>query len=39
MRSDFQIKEDVLDELAWQPNIDQTQIGVIVEKGVVTFKE
>ena len=37
MKTDFQIKEDVLDELAWQPNIDETQIGVIVEKGVVTL--
>lgn len=37
MRTDYQIKEDVLDELAWQPDIDETQIGVIVEKGVVTL--
>ena len=37
MKTDFQIKDDVLDELAWQPNIDETQIGVIVEKGVVTL--
>ncbi len=37
MQTDYQIKEDVLDELAWQPNIDETQIGVIVEKGVVTL--
>tara|TARA_R110002049_G_scaffold238762_1_gene411838 strand:+ start:5514 stop:6137 length:624 start_codon:yes stop_codon:yes gene_type:complete len=27
----------VLEELAWQPNIDETQIGVIVDKGVVTL--
>lgn len=37
MKTDFEIKEDVLDELAWQPNIDETQIGVIVEQGVVTL--
>jgi len=37
MKTDYQIKNDVLDELAWQPNIDETQIGVIVEKGVVTL--
>ncbi len=37
MRTDSKIKEDVLDELAWQPDIDETQIGVIVEKGVVTL--
>lgn len=37
MKTDARIKEDVLDELAWQPNIDETQIGVIVENGVVTL--
>lgn len=37
MRTDSQIKEDVLAELAWQPNIDETQIGVLVDKGVVTL--
>ena len=37
MRTDVEIKDDVLDELAWQPGIDETQIGVIVENGVVTL--
>ena len=37
MKTDAQIKDDVLDELSWQPNIDETQIGVIVEDGVVTL--
>ncbi len=37
MKTDAQIKEDVLDELLWQPNIDETKIGVIVEDGVVTL--
>lgn len=37
MRTDSKIKEDVLDELAWQPDIDETQIGVIVENGIVTL--
>lgn len=37
MRTDAQIKNDVLDELAWQPNIDETEIGVTVENGVVTL--
>jgi osmotically-inducible protein OsmY len=37
MRTDAQIKQDVLDELTWQPNINGTQIGVIVEDGVVTL--
>ena len=37
LNADIEIKNDVLDELAWQPNIDETQIGVIVDKGVVTL--
>lgn len=37
MKTDAEIKEDVLDELAWQPNIDETEIGVIVDDGVVTL--
>ncbi len=37
MRTDAQIKQDVLDELVFQPSIDETQIGVIVKNGVVTL--
>jgi osmotically-inducible protein OsmY len=37
MKSDATIKEDVLSELAWQPNIDETQVGVLVDKVVVTL--
>ncbi len=37
MKTDLEIKNDVLEELAWQPKIDETQIGVVVEKGVVTL--
>jgi len=37
MKTDVEIRNDVLDELAWQPNIDETEIGVIVENGVVTL--
>ncbi|GAA4280981.1 BON domain-containing protein [Gaetbulibacter aestuarii] len=37
MKTDVQIKEDVLDELEWQPSIDETEIGVIVKDGVVTL--
>ncbi|WP_281542233.1 BON domain-containing protein [Maribacter aestuarii] len=37
MKTDVEIKDDVLDELAWQPNIDETEIGVIVENGIVTL--
>ncbi|MBJ2175673.1 BON domain-containing protein [Aureibaculum sp. A20] len=37
MRTDSSIKRDVLDELIWQPSIDETQIGVVVKNGVVTL--
>ncbi|QRM90820.1 BON domain-containing protein [Lacinutrix sp. WUR7] len=37
MRSDLSIKEDILDELEWQPSIDETQIGVVVKDGIVTL--
>ncbi len=37
MKSDLEIRDDVLQELAWQPYINETEIGVIVEKGVVTL--
>ena len=37
MKTDAEIKDDVLNELAWQPNVDETEIGVIVEDGVVTL--
>lgn len=37
MKSDAQIKQDILDELVFMPNIDETHIGVIVEDGVVTL--
>lgn len=37
MKTDEDIKKDVLEELNWQPDIDETQIGVIVEEGIVTL--
>ncbi|WP_213521964.1 BON domain-containing protein [Nonlabens sp.] len=37
MRTDSSIKKDVLDELEWQPSIDETQIGVVVKDGIVTL--
>ena len=37
MKSDAQIKQDILDELVFQPNIDETDIGVIVKNGIVTL--
>lgn len=37
MKTDIQIKQDVIDQLKWQNDIDETQIGVIVNDGVVTL--
>ncbi len=37
MKTDGKIKQDILDELVFLPDIDETQIGVIVEDGVVTL--
>ncbi len=37
MRSDYEIKEDVLAQLLWERNITETEIGVIVEDGIVTL--
>ncbi len=37
MKTDLEIRNDVLDELAWQPNINETEIGVIVKDGIVTL--
>ena len=37
MKTDARIREDVIDQLAWEPDIDDRQIGVAVENGVVTL--
>jgi len=37
MRIDSEIKRDVENELNWDPDIDATDIGVAVKKGVVTL--
>ncbi len=37
MKTDVKIRNDVLAELKWQPNITETEIGVIVENGIVTL--
>ncbi|MBF8298966.1 MAG: hypothetical protein HW397_15 [Dehalococcoidia bacterium] len=36
-KTDSQIKTEVLDELKWDPRIDETDVGVEVDKGVVTL--
>ncbi|WP_061958556.1 BON domain-containing protein [Cupriavidus pauculus] len=37
MKSDSQLKQDVLDELAWDPEIDERDFGVQVKEGIVTL--
>lgn len=36
-KSDSKIKENILDELKWNPEINETDIGVIVKNGAVTL--
>ena len=37
MKTDEKIKEDILDELRWEPSIEATKVGVIVDDGIVTL--
>lgn len=37
MKSDIDLRQDVLDELEWEPSIDAAAIGVAVSDGVVTL--
>ncbi|MCA3183217.1 MULTISPECIES: BON domain-containing protein [unclassified Cupriavidus] len=37
MKSDSQLKQDVLDELAWDPEVDEREVGVQVKDGIVTL--
>jgi len=37
MKTDMQLQRDVIEELAWQPNIREAEIGVAVKSGVVTL--
>jgi osmotically-inducible protein OsmY len=36
-RTDEDLQRDVLDELRWEPQVDPTELGVIVKDGVVTL--
>jgi osmotically-inducible protein OsmY len=38
MKSDEHLRQDVLDELTWEPSIDTAEIGVSVDNGVVTLR-
>ena len=37
MKTDAELKKDVLEELKWEPKVSATDIGVIVKNGVVTL--
>jgi osmotically-inducible protein OsmY len=37
MKSDAQIQQDVLRELKWDPRVEETDVGVEVDQGVVTL--
>lgn len=37
MKTDEDLKQDVLDELEWEPSINATQIGVTAKNGIVTL--
>ncbi|MCX7279913.1 MAG: BON domain-containing protein [Burkholderiales bacterium] len=37
MKSDSQLKHDVLDELKWEPSVNATNVGVEVRDGIVTL--
>lgn len=37
MKTDSELKKDVMDELAWEPRVKEAEIGVEVRNGVVTL--
>jgi osmotically-inducible protein OsmY len=37
MKTDMQLKQDVLDELGWEPAVNAAQIGIEVKDGIVTL--
>jgi len=37
MKTDKQLQQDVINELAWEPSVNSTQIGVEVKDGIVTL--
>lgn len=37
MKTDVQIKQDIIDQLKWENDIDETQIGITVNEGLVTL--
>jgi osmotically-inducible protein OsmY len=39
MKTDLQVKQDVIDELNWKPSVKATDIGVEVANGIVTLAD
>ena len=37
MKSDSQLRADVLEELKWEPSIEESEVGVVAKDGVVTL--
>lgn len=37
MKTDFEIQQDVIAELQWEPALEASQIGVSVNKGIVVL--
>jgi osmotically-inducible protein OsmY len=37
MKTDIELRDDVLDELRWEPAVNEAEIGVAVKDGVVTL--
>ena len=37
MQTNDELRQDVEDELEWEPSVDQRQIGVAVKGGIVTL--
>ena len=37
LKTDFQLKTDIEDELRWDPKVNAAQIGVSVDRGVVSL--
>jgi osmotically-inducible protein OsmY len=39
VKSDRQIQQEVMREMRWDSRVDETEIGVEVDKGVVTLRQ
>jgi len=37
MKTDMELKTDILEELKWEPSIEPAQIGVVVQDGIITL--